>query len=251
MLCNKGFSINYNVFKINKKNGKNRLIYSVDNDTKNKLKELLPGLERIYNKHNKLDNNYGFVRGKNCVQNALQHIGNNFTLSMDLENFFDSVTKEHVKNILPNEIIQQCFIDGAPRQGLPTSPIISIIAFLECDKLISMRLQENNLNVIYTRYADDMNFSFNTKDDKAKIIFIVTQTVEEFNFKINTRKTKLQNIKNGKIIITGIAIDQNGLYPTRKTKKKIRAAIHQKNYSSEMGLIEWAKCKLPKKIYMN
>lgn len=238
-------NIKYQIFKISKKNGKHRVIYSIDTITKKILTSLLPTLQNIYDRNNVYNNNYGFIKGRNCVQNALSHIGYNFTLSMDIENFFDSVSESHVKHIIPSAIIQKCFIDGAPRQGLPTSPIIATIAFLKCDNLIIKRLKENNLKVVYTRYADDMTFSFNHKEDLQKIKFIVKQTIEEFNFKVNEKKTSMQDIKNGRIIITGIAVDKYGLYSTRKIKKKIRAAIHQNNLPSELGLREWAMCKLP------
>ena len=164
---------------------------------------------------------------------------------MDLENFFDSITPGHVEGIIPEPIINQCFIDGNPKQGLPTSPIISIIAFLSCDKNIVETLNKLNINALYTRYADDLIFSFNDQKDEGKIRFIVKQIVEKHGFCINERKTQLQNSKNGRIIITGLAVDNKGIYATRRTKKKIRAAVHQNNESSLVGLIEWSKCKLP------
>ena len=74
---------------------------------------------------------------------------------------------------------------------------------------------------------------FTNIPNSIKILFIVKQAVEQFGFKINTKKTKLQDIRNGRIIITGIAIDKKGIYPTRKTKKKIRAAKHQYNLHQE------------------
>lgn len=36
-----------------------------------------------------------------------------------------------------------------------------------------------------------------------------------------------------------------GVHPTRATRKKIRAAIHQGNWKAVAGLKEWEKCKLP------
>ena len=74
------------------------------------------------------------------------------------------------------------------------------------------------------------------------------QIIEKRGLKINERKTNLQDSKNGKVIITGIAVDKNGICATRRTKKKARAAIHQKNLSSLRGLIEWSKCKLPNNL---
>ena len=110
-------------------------------------------------------------------------------------------------------------------------------------------LNKLDISAVYTRYADDLVFSFNERRYAGQICTIVRQIVENQGFKINERKTTLQDAKNGRVIVTGIAIDPKGLYPTRRTKKKIRAAIHQENSSSLRGLLDWSKCKLPNSIY--
>lgn len=235
----------YKVARIPKGNGKFRCIYIASEKDNLQLRSLIPELERILEKSDTSKVNYAFQRDKNCALNALQHIGYRYTLSMDLENFFDSISPEHVEGVIPDSIINQCFIDGNPKQGLPTSPIISIIAFLSCDKNIVETLNKLNINAVYTRYADDLIFSFNDQKDEGKIRFVVKQIVEKHGFRINEKKTKLQNSKNGRIIITGMAVDNKGIYATRRTKKKIRAAVHQNNERSVVGLIEWSKCKLP------
>ncbi|MDP3008442.1 MAG: reverse transcriptase family protein [Methylococcales bacterium] len=240
--------MNFHKINIPKNNGKVRVIYIVDNDHKLLLKSNFPYLEKRLSELDKIHVNYAFEKGKNCVENALQHIGYNYTLSIDLADFFDSVKKTHVNGILDSEIIELCFIKGSPRQGLPTSPLIATISFLKCDELICSQLKKYKLDVVYTRYADDLTFSFNNKNDSGKILFIAKQAIEQFGFKINTQKTKLQDIRNGRIIINGLAIDKKGIYPTRKTKKKIRAATHQQKELQLKGLIEWSKCKLPKQI---
>jgi len=73
-----------------------------------------------------------------------------------------------------------------------------------------------------------------------------TQAVESCGFIINNNKTKFQNYKNGRRVITGVGVDNTGVYPTRKTIKRIRAAAHQDNEPQLNGLLEWSKCKLPK-----
>lgn len=238
----------YKVARIPKGNGKFRYIYIASEKDKLQLRSLIPELEGILEKSDSCKVNYAFQKNKNCVLNALQHIGYKFTLSMDIENFFDSISSAHVSGVIPELIIKQCFVDGSPKQGLPTSPIISTIAFLSCDTKIVETLNNLNINTVYTRYADDLIFSFNDSKDEGKIRFVVKQIVEKNGFKINENKTKLQDSRNGRVIITGIAVDSKGLYATRRTKKKIRAATHQKNEKSLIGLSEWSKCKLPSVI---
>ncbi len=222
-----------------------RTIYTVDPETKQRLRSRLPYLEQRLSVLDKVNANYAFTKGKNCVLNSLQHVGYKYTLSLDLENFFDNVTAKHVEKLLRKDVIDDCFIDGAPRQGLPTSPLIATIAFLKCDQEIRNVLDKVVLDCVYTRYADDLIISFNNRKDVGRIKFLISKIVEKYNFKLNKKKTKLQCVDNGRIIINGIAVDLNGLYPTRKTKKKIRAALHQGCKASARGLIEWARCKLP------
>jgi len=222
-----------------------RTIYIVDKEWNSILQSHLPYLHKQYEKLDKAKVNYGFVKGKNCALNAMQHIGYDYTLTLDLENFFESVNINHVKGFLKSDILEYCFIDGSPRQGLSTSPLIATIAFLKCDQQIVSILRKSDIKAIYTRYADDLTISFNQREQSGKIEFLISQIVESHGFKINKWKTRLQISSNGRVVVNGIAVDQRGLHPTRKIKKKIRAAMHQMNRASWRGLSEWAKCKLP------
>jgi len=240
--------MDYRIAKIPKGGGKFRSIYIVSKDDKIKLRAVLPYLEERLLTLDIHNTNYAFQKGKNCALNALQHVGFRYTLSLDLHDFFDSVTKKHVNGLIDDEVIDMCFIDGAPRQGLPTSPIIATIAFLECDARIHRALKKMGISAVYTRYADDLIFSLNSERDIVKIRIVVNQIVEKCGYKLNERKQSIQDSHNGRTIITGISIDNSGLHATRRTKKKLRAAIHQNNYLSTKGLLEWSKCKLPNSI---
>ena len=235
----------FNLFYISKKNGKFRRIFSLYKEQKAQLRELIPRLEKILLKHDSHQVNYAFIRNRNCVENAMQHIGYKYTVSMDLENFFESVNREHVDKYLNEDIMDQCFISGAPQQGLPTSPLIANLALLDCDNTILSFLKKYNISSVYTRYADDLVVSLDDKNSIRKVIFLISNIVKNAGFKINKKKTKIQSAASGRRIITGVAVDNNGVHPTRRTLKKIRAAKHQDNNDSLSGLLEWSKCKLP------
>lgn len=238
-------SFSYRLINIPKGGGNYRSIYIPNWEYMEQLKSYLPYLENRLKDLDTTKANFAFIRGKNCVAHAYQHLGYKYTLSLDIKDFFDHITREHVKGVVPNEMLLLCFIDGAPRQGLPTSPVISNLAFLNVDKEISESLEKIQVDCCYTRYADDLYFSFDTKRDRKKIEILVERILNKHGFLVNQNKSKLQSISNGRVIITGIALGKDGVYATRKIKKKIRAAVHQKNRKSERGLIEWSKCKLP------
>ncbi|RLA43478.1 MAG: RNA-directed DNA polymerase [Gammaproteobacteria bacterium] len=242
------FTPSYKVARIPKSSSKYRKIYIPDDATKQFLRSHIPTLEAKLSTLDSSNVNYAFVKGKNAVLNALQHIGFNYTLSLDLVDFFDSVSAEHIEGVLSDEIIRDCFVEGAPRQGLPTSPLIASLAFMRVDDQIIAALQKFGIEFSYTRYADDLTFSFNERRDAGKIKFVAQQIIQSNGFALNHTKTRLQCVNNGRVIITGVAVDREGLYPTRKTKKKLRAASHQGNLAAARGLGEWAKCKLPKEL---
>lgn len=72
------------------------------------------------------------------------------------------------------ELFADMFIQGAPRQGLPTSPAISNMAFGKADKDIQSWLMYNfKGEAVYTRYADDLFVSLSRDalgDDPQKIV---------------------------------------------------------------------------------
>lgn len=235
----------YRTARIPKGRGKFREVIIPSKEDRARLRSLLPELERILDKLDGPSANFAFQRNKNCALKAFQHIGYRYTLSIDLEDFFDSINTEHVSGMIPARILEQCMVDGRARQGLPTSPIISTIAFLPLDGRILDALHSLRLEAVYTRYADDLVFSFDDRRISGAIKTIVRQIVTDAGFRINERKTRLQDSQNGRIVITGIGVDKDGLHATRRTKKRMRAAQHQNNHSSLSGLAEWAKCKVP------
>ena len=242
-------TISFRISRIPKGRGKFREIYIASKEDHLLLRRLMQQLNEIHDRCDNTGASYAFLRNRNCALMALRHIGHLYTLSLDLENFFESVTTRHVQDVLPHELIDLCFIDGRLRQGLPTSPVISNIAFCPFDSAIVTALKTLEIDAVYTRYADDLVFSYNDVSACGKIQTVVRQIMDRGGCKVNDKKTSIQSADNGRVIIAGIAIDSSGLHPTRKTKKKIRAALHQGNEASAAGLSEWSKCKLPNVIF--
>ena len=229
------------IIKISKRNGKYRLVYVPSPKQKQIFRRLLKPLEEIafLKCHSCV---HGFMVGRSPVTNAVQHINKNYTLSFDIENFFDSVNKAHLIGLIPESIIDKVLINGSPKQGLPTSPVVCNIAATKFDKAILSLIADSN--IVYTRYADDLTFSFDDQNYVNVLKLEIPKILKRFDFSVNTKKTKLQLAKNGRRIITGIAVDSD-IYPTRKTKRKLRAAIHNGNQQKIRGLQEWNDLKMP------
>ncbi len=153
---------------------------------------------------------------------------------------FPAQLKKGIKNK-----IDKLFVDGAARQGLPSSPLLANLACLNLDKSI---LKEISIwpKTIYTRYADDLSFSYNDSSVLPILLEFIPKTLAAEGFQINSSKTRTMSAKNGRRIITGVAVDKDNIYPTRRTKRKLRSALHHGTKSKILGLSEFCKLNFPK-----
>lgn len=236
----------YQIAKISKSNGKYRKIYMPNEAYKTHLRQLIPQLQQIYQQNVVFECDHAFLPNRNCVTNASIHIKQRYVLSVDIEDFFDSVNSRLLKEYIPHSLLEDVIVDSAVPQGFPTSPIIANIAMINIDKLLIESLELRNPNIKYSRYADDLTFSFNDIKAKDLIFAEIIKVFRGFGLRLNRKKTKLQDKNNGRAVITGIGVCYQTVHPTRKSLKKLRAATHQQNEKSIIGLREWVLCKYPK-----
>lgn len=205
-----------------------------------------------------ISNVHGFMKHKNACTAAIAHTGYNCTIIMDIENFFDNCKKDVIFTLLPILTSLRHFDDffhkdGHLAQGFATSPILSTVYLTPVLIGIKNQLQQILPDFALTVYADDIQISFNIVDSELKdytkessIISIVKTQLELNNFKLKESKTRIRYAKYGFRRILGVNVGEDKLYPTRKLKRKMRAAKHQHNWSSYAGLTTWSKCLLPK-----
>lgn len=187
----------------------------------------------------------GRVKSKHPEQDAYFVV---YHCDMDWENFADyTAALTNSEDLwLTNEQ------PPAPRchagQGLPTSPMLANIAAADLDQaMLALRGRSGRFDTdfVYTRYADDMTFSF----DDPRLVHVLRQRVPEIverhGFKLNDRKTEVQSAKVGRRRITGYAVDDQ-VHPTRATLKRLRAARHRGRPSQAAGLEEWCRMRLPR-----
>jgi len=253
--------VTYKLVRIPKGNGGVRRIFIPDARTKRFQRSAIPGLEALALKVCPKNVVHGFWPCRNCVTNAQQHVGYRYTVSMDLKDFFDSCTFEKFRTALHLDdedslksmlaciaIRSNCFHSDVARQGLPSSPAIANICAAPMDHAILDALPF----ALYTRYADDLTLSCNCLTVAKRIMDVVPAIAEKYEFEVNPRKTKLQWSGAGRRIITGVAVDDDGVHPTRKTRRLVRAAIYKSRLTGKLrhvrraqGLAEWAECKPP------
>lgn len=254
--------------KIPKGNGKFRNIFIPSPKEAAALRELLPflsKLERDRARHFEVSHvAHGFIAGRSPVTCAMRHVGYQITCNYDLESWFDSVSVQQLLAAgVPQDIAEKITVDGFLRQGLPTSPVAANLAAVELDKRlidqVTRRITRSDHEFSYTRYADDIIISGKTHlptpglEDNVKyevwsslLGMAVDNAVAAVGWKIAEHKTQIQTAKAGRRIIVGISVGPEDIQATRKTKRRLRAAKHQKNEKQIKGLSEWVACKMPR-----
>ena len=181
-------------------------------------------------------------------------------INIDLENFFPTITFERVRGLyqsfgysgyiasllamlctycerMPLEVKGEMkYIKTSDRilpQGSPASPMITNVICRNMDKRMQGLCQK--LGLTYTRYADDMSFSYVGDTENLAVgsfLHSVHQIIEAEGFHMKKEKTHILR-KNSRQYITGIVINEEIGVP-KKWVKVLKASIHnaQKLYES-------------------
>ena len=242
---------NTDLYKIRKRNGKYREIYVPSIKLKYVQKWIL---QNILKKIEVSRHAHGFVEGKSIVTNARLHakLGDRWCLSIDIENFFDSINISLINNIFINigysipvsQIFSElCCFAGYLKQGFCTSPYLSNIVLNELDYSINELgiNQYRDFDIVFTRYADDIIISGIRKKGYTKVINhfkreINTQ-LKRINLTVNDSKTKVQKKDIKKI--TGLYIKGEQIYVSRRYIKAIESDIYYCEKYGVMGHLDY------------
>lgn len=248
----------YNEFEIKKKNGKTRKIVNPSPALKRWQRRQNKRLLSIFKKSKFQGIFHGFVPKRNAVTAATVHIPYDTTMMFDITNFFDNVTfnlinsvTDDVKKLHNHERFYHK--DGYCAQGFPTSPMLCNIALLPFVEELTAYLEEKcGTQFALTGYADDIQVSFNwTSYEAEKELESKIDTIlNTLGLSLNKAKTRTKYEKFGARRILGVNVTKNGILPTRKVNRKVRALRHKMKYSTEKqyvlaGMASWQSCSLP------
>jgi len=239
-------------FYIKKRSGGQRLIVAPNQELKEKQKQILKDLYKIYYPFSDFYYAFGGLLFKNIKLLAEKHIGKNVIIRLDIKDFFDNIDKEilmdklqtdfkekKVKNpnILLDKIEEYCFYKNKIPQGAITSPFLSNIYLKEFDRVVSTITKWGYYS--YSRYFDDLTFSFNTKEmiidtlenkniakplQVGQIIKIVKFYLDKLKLELNYDKTKVMK-KHKRQSICNITVNEK-VNINRKYYKWLRAIKH-------------------------
>jgi len=217
-----------------------------------------------------------YVKGKlePLKAHAETHIGAKWVLKVDIKSFFSNISEQQVygvfkglgyPNLLSFEMARLCtritpnrngkrwrrkvdedyagpyFYDlmGSLPQGSPTSPALSNLVCRKMDEdLETLALSHG---VTYSRYADDLCFSFLESDRRTITNFkrLVVSILIKYNFEENSKKTRIIPPGSRKII-TGIVIDSGKATIPRELRDRIRMHLY---YAKKVGIADHCKEK--------
>ena len=222
----------YKTFNVKKKNGSYRTINEPLNQLFTIQKEF--SLFFLMNR-SKNENSHGFELNKSIITNANKHVNKKIVLNIDLENFFLNIStsriveflikKFNVSEIKATKIADILTYKNSLPQGSPSSPIISNFI---CEKLdLELYKYCRRFNITYTRYADDMSFSFSfDKLPKFQVNNIIS-IIEQNGFKINKAKYRYY-YGNTRQIVTGLVVNEK-VNVKREFYKNLRAILYNWN----------------------
>ena len=214
-------------------NPKIRVLHAVSKDLKNLQRATYDYLAAIYSptKYAK-----GFVIGESILTNAWPHRRQAVLLKFDIKDFFPSINFYRVRgmfmawpfNFSPATATiyaQICCMDNGPiAQGAVTSPYISNMICRRLDKRLSQFAQKHHL--VFTRYADDITLSSNSKHLAIKKVQQeVVEMIESEKFIVNKEKSKVL-FPSQRQMVTGIVVN-DGVNVPRKYIKQVRAILYK------------------------
>lgn len=213
----------YKSFEIPKKNGEMRCLNAPLEPLKHVQRILAQKLmviqEKNYLKSNEIV--HGFTRHRGIITNSKNHRNKRYVLNLDLEDFFDSFHFGRVKgyfqknrNFMLPEDVAACIANlacynGKLPQGAPSSPVITNLICCILDRRLAAIAKKYRMT--YTRYADDLTFSTNSKlflNDKDKLLSEVYAVIQKSGFTVNQSKTRV-SFRDSRQEVTGLVVNQS------------------------------------------
>jgi RNA-directed DNA polymerase len=247
------FPISYHDFTIPKRSGGARKIAAPADPLKKLQQKILRKLLGRLKVHQAVR---GFERGQSIVKHALPHAKKAVVLHMDIKDFFPSTTaarvKEYFRRIGWNReaadlLTKLCTHGDSLPQGAPTSPRLSNLVNYRLDVRLSAlaakvghapravldapkateAFEAPGVAICYTRYADDLTFSFDMDDRAAvqAVIRVTKQIVADEGYHLHQNK-KLRIMRRGdRQLVTGLVVN-DGVRLPRSVRRRLRAVRH-------------------------
>ncbi|MBI1372408.1 MAG: hypothetical protein GC159_06565 [Phycisphaera sp.] len=225
-------SPSYQTFFIPKRNGDRRRIDAPSAELKTLQRRINRKLLRRLKTHRAAT---GFERGRSIATNAAAHTGNAVVVQMDIRDFFPSTTTQRVLDYFraigweddaARLLVDLTTHEGGLPQGAPTSPRLSNLVNHQLDARLD-RLAAR-CHAAYTRYADDITFSFADGDPLVvrRVIRATKSILAEHGYRIHHRRKLHIRRRHERQVVTGLVVNDRANLP-RHTRRWLRAVEHR------------------------
>ncbi len=250
----------YQEFTIPKRSGGRRTIAAPQPALKGLQRRIL---RRLFSRLKSHPCATGFERGRSIVTNAAAHVRADVVVKMDLEDFFGSTEADRVRDYLraigwnadaADLLVRLCTHAGSLPQGAPTSPRLSNLVNYEMDARLAGLA--GKLGGAYTRYADDITFSFRGADVSAasptaarnpktlqlgpprggvegllhactaSAIGLTKCIVADYGYRLHKKRKLHVRRRHQCQLVTGLVVNQQVALP-RRTRRWLRAVAHR------------------------
>lgn len=193
---------------------------------------------------------HGFVARRSIVTHAAAHAGAAMLVSVDLEDWFDTINTARVDAALRGAgwtsdaariVSRMCTCDGKLPQGAPTSPRLANFVARHLDR--QLLLLARRFGFGYTRYADDLTFS--TREGRSRgavqrFLKQVEKICKKESFRIRWDKVKVTRHWT-RMEVAGLVLNpENGSPPVRVSREYIRK-VASAIYNYRRGRAEWTR----------
>ena len=226
------FAPAYSAAEIPKRGGGRRTLQVPDDKTKAMQRRILRRLLARLRAHEAAR---GFERGKSIVHNALPHVGRCVVIHLDVVDFFPSTTADRIGRYFRRVgwnaecaaiLTRLATHQGGLPQGAPTSPRLSNLVNFHLD--VQMTRLAAWRRGVYTRYADDITFSF-PKDYPKRMRGVVQKTrrlLKASGYTMHLRKKLSIRRRHQRQSVTGLVVNEKVQLP-RETRRWLRAVRHR------------------------
>ena len=225
----------YRNFRIKKKSGASRVI----SEPLPSLKAIQTWiLENILEKFEVSLYAKAYVKGRSIKENARFHRNQNNVLTIDIKNFFGSVTKVRIISFFSSLgysrqvallLARLCCKNSRLPQGAPTSPTLSNIVLIAFDEKLFKICSLNKVR--FTRYADDITFSYEDKNLTGPLIEYARELLKGEGLVLNRDKTRLME-RHQRQEVTGVIVNKKLQVPI-EIRKDLRQIFY---YINKFGL---------------
>jgi RNA-directed DNA polymerase len=221
----------YREFELPKRSGGVRRIAAPEDELKQFQRRILRRLLARLRVHRAVT---GFQRGQSFVTNARLHEGRAVVISLDIKDFFPSISARRVQRYFRaigwnrkaaralNQIVTW---QGRLPQGAPTSPRLSNLVNFRMDSRLARLAQ--SYDAIYTRYADDITISLNDEQrDVHELIAVAIAILQSEGYQPHFHKKFDVRRRHQRQEVTGLVVNDRVNLP-RATRRWLRAVEHR------------------------